>query len=375
MIKTVNILTSKALIPDYTVTPIRYNKRALHKRGYKVKIFYRLAEKYLSCDILCLISKPALYALGVMRPDVCPVYKEPNPVISFLKEARKYTDKIVWMDDSDSTGVTHFELLPYVDLYLKKQLLKDKTLYQKEFYGGRIWSDFYHHKFGIVDSSPFKQFYPLHIELAHKVRLSWNIGLGNMYNSYTKKDRLRRLVPDFWPVDYSIPYIPWNTDRCIDVFVRMATKCSRETLAFHRHEVIRRLKEISGKNRKLNISFPDWLPFKKYNQMMANSKIIISPFGWGELCVRDWSAFIFGACLLKPSMIHMETWPNVFIEGVTYQPFSWEFENLESGIYELLEDDKKRLEIAHNSQQAYRDSISTAGMEKFCDWFIKQIEK
>ena len=61
-------------------------------------------------------------------------------------------NKIVWLDDSDSTGITHFELLPLVDLYLKKQLLKDKKLYsQNQFYGDRIYTDYYHRTVGVED--------------------------------------------------------------------------------------------------------------------------------------------------------------------------------------------------------------------------------
>ncbi len=373
--KTVGIFTSRNLIPDYTVTPVRHSKKTLYEKGYKVKIFYNLHKQNLCCNILCLLSKPLLYALDMMRADTCPIYKEPNPVISFLKDARKYTDKIIWMDDSDSTGVTHFELLPYVDLYLKKQLFKDKKLYQKKLYGGRIWSDFYHRKFGVEDSVPFEQFYSLEEKIWDKVDISWNIGLGNMYDSYTKKDRLRRLIPDYWPVSYKVPYASPANKRENDLFVRMHTKQTRETLAFHRQYIIKSLDDMARKDGKLKFPGNIWLTFKEYNETMANSKIVVSPFGYGELCVRDWSAFIFGACLLKPSMEHMETWPNLFIDGVTYKSFNWSLDDFESVIYELLTDNKKRIKIAEAGQQACMDSISPSGMINFCDWFIKQIEK
>ena len=107
---------------------------------------------------------------------------------------------------------------------------------------------------------------------------------------------------------------------------------------------------------------------------MLESKILPSPFGWGELGVRDYEAFINGSLLLKPDMTHMETWPNIFIPEQTYQPFSWDFSNLESNILKLLENKKERIRIAQNGQDAYRDSISISGMEKFCDYFINAIE-
>ena len=38
---------------------------------------------------------------------------------------RKYV--LYWLDEADSTGNTSFEVLPYVDYYLKKQFLKRKN--------------------------------------------------------------------------------------------------------------------------------------------------------------------------------------------------------------------------------------------------------
>lgn len=370
--KIVHFLTNKGRVEDYFITPVRYNKKALYERGYKVSVFYKPSEKCISCDILCLVSKAVLQ----MLKEINAVIREPSPVLSFIKKARSYADKMIWMDTSDSTGVTHFELLPYVDLYLKKQLLKDKTLYQREFYGGRIFTEFYHREFGIVDTNPFKQFYPLDMNLAHKVGLSWNIGIGDMYNPFSKKGAIRLRFADFLPVSYKIGFVDPAGKRDMDIFLRTSSNLEREVVAFHRKELIKRLDRVSKNNPALNVSLQGKrLSLKDFRGMMKNSKILPSPFGWGELGVRDYEVFIFGALLLKPDIRHMETWPPIFIEGETYQPFRWDFEDLESVILDMLQSEKKRIHIAVNGQEAYRASISSAGMERFCDWFIQQIEK
>ncbi len=108
---------------------------------------------------------------------------------------------------------------------------------------------------------------------------------------------------------------------------------------------------------------------------MERSKIAPDPFSWGDINLRAYEAFIYGNLLLKPDISYLETWPSIFTEGETYQPFRWDFEDLESIVLDLLHDDKKRIRIASNGQEAYRNSISPAGMEKFCDWFVQQIEK
>ena len=119
----------KDAIIDYLLSPIRANKKRLLALGYEIKIFYDPSPKLLSCNILALISKTVLRSMQE-KSAVCP---EDGPTISFLKKARQRVDKIIWFDTADSTSVTHFELLPFIDLYLKKQIFQDKSLYQKKF--------------------------------------------------------------------------------------------------------------------------------------------------------------------------------------------------------------------------------------------------
>ncbi len=387
--KKVHFLANKTHIVNWGLTPLRYNKKALIERGYKLKIFYKPAIKALACDILCLISKPVLEMVGEREP-VC---RKSGPTITFINKARKYTDKIIWMDDSDSTGVTHFELLPYVDLYLKKQLLKDKTLYKKEFCGGRIFTDYYKNKFRVEDSLPFNQFFPLDEKMIYKVSLSWNVGLGEVYDAFSRKGSLKIRVADYLPVNYDIPFTKPTKERRIDFFLKASTNHARKTIAFHRQEVMRRLNSLLSENdsivgfaRDKYISSESYdeifsplkrgiVPLKTYRNFMERSKIAPDPFSWGDINLRAYEAFIYGNLLLKPDVSHLETWPSIFTEGETYQPFRWDFEDLESTIREYLKDEKRRLQIAQNGQEAFRNSISPSGMEKFCDWFIQQIEK
>lgn len=370
--KKINVLIDDSRIIDYLVFPLRLNRKKLSGMGYEINFFKNLNKKSLSCDILLVSSKPALKLLKEKNA----VIRAPSPVIDLIKKARDYTNKIIWMDTSDSTSVTHFELLPHVDLYLKKQLLRDRSLYQKEFYGGRIFTDFYHRRFGVTDQNPFNQFYPLDMDLSHKVDLSWNIGLADMYNAFSTAGKLRRRFAAYLPRGHSKVFHDPTGEKNTDIFLRTSSNLKRELVAFHRKEIISRIEKLLEKDGEITGSARDpWLSLKEFRKALKESKILPSPFGWGEIGVRDYEAFIFGAALLKPDISHMETWPALFIEGETYQPFSWGFEDLESAIIELLNNEKKRIRIANNGQQAYKDSISNKGMERFCDWFIQQIEK
>ena len=167
--KRVVILHVDSRIPNFFLHPVRRNRRALRERGYDVRIETESSPNRLEADILCLSSK---FFSGWWTP-------RREEVFRFVEEARGYASKIIWLDDSDSTSVTHFELLPKLDLYLKKQLLKDRTLYTKPLHGDRIFTDYYHREFGITDATPF-QSEPLDLSLAHKLHVSWHIGLGDM---------------------------------------------------------------------------------------------------------------------------------------------------------------------------------------------------
>ena len=52
--------------------------------------------------------------------------------------------------------------------------------------------------------------------------------------------------------------------------------------------------------------------------------ISVVPFGYGEITLKDFESFMNGCILAKPSLNHMDTWPDFYIEDKTYIPFSWD---------------------------------------------------
>ena len=130
--------------------------------------------------------------------------------------------------------------------------------------------------------------------------------------------------------------------------------------------------ESSIKNRTF-LKAKGRLSLKEYNYLMSLSKFGLSPFGWGEIGARDFEIFINGSVLIKPDMSHLKTFPNFFEPMKTYIPVAWNFEDLEDKILNLIDNEEKRKEISFNGQDFYRRAISNNGMEKFCKWFINQI--
>jgi len=75
---------------------------------------------------------------------------------------------------------------------------------------------------------------------------------------------------------------------------------------------------------------------REYLRNLGECKICLSPFGYGEICHRDFEAWEAGVCLLKPTMHHLETWPDLYAEHETYLPCSHDFRDLDLKIEQAL---------------------------------------
>lgn len=70
---------------------------------------------------------------------------------------------------------------------------------------------------------------------------------------------------------------------------------------------------------------------KAYIDSMMNCNTVISPWGWGEYCIRDFEALVAGCVLIKPDSSFSQTWPEL-IPDVHYIPVKPDFSNLDECI-------------------------------------------
>ena len=103
---------------------------------------------------------------------------------------------------------------------------------------------------------------------------------------------------------------------------------------------------------------------------LKHSKIVVSPFGWGEITLKDFEVFLTGAMMLKPSMKHMNTWPDFYEDGVTILDHQWDLADLESKIDWALDNEAERLAIAEAGQSRYLDHTSGP---KAAELFVKHL--
>ncbi|MEQ9379248.1 MAG: glycosyltransferase, partial [Pirellulales bacterium] len=276
-----------------------------------------------------------------------------------LLEAWKEKCALGYFDLSDSTVITDPEVFPYVTRYFKNQLPADKSLLGRALYGNRIFTDHYHNRFRVEDGAAESHSPILDVEAIRKIRLGWNAGLGN-YALFGPK--LTTLVRSFTGQVIFAPgplYRESHLPRAIDVNCRMATNYSRATVAFQRLGVRDLLRDVAQTGRVSKF---------QYAHELRHSKVVVSPFGWGEINQKDFEAMIAGAALLKPDLSHLQTWPNYFIEGATYIAHRWDLSDLREKLDLLLENDNLRIRIAKAGQESYRSAAVTgAGLAEFAE--------
>jgi hypothetical protein len=278
--------------------------------------------------------------------------------IPLLGRLRQKYKTVAFFHDDAGGGIPRLEVLPYVDLFYTKALFKDRLLYTKPLYGKELYTDYYHKKYGVEDDNPKKRAVVNDPAELDKLRLSWNIGVGDFPR---EKFRQRAGVlaaklfgiyaAGFFYSKKKLPPDPVKANRGIfDVHARMGM--TRQPSISYQRKLI--LDRIAGDPRFLTGEVGQG----RYNRELADSKIALSPFGWGELCIRDFEAVRSGAMLLKPSMDHLETWPDIFKKNETYGAFSWDADDLVAAAGGWLADEKKRKETAQNAFRCYQSQLA-----------------
>jgi hypothetical protein len=93
------------------------------------------------------------------------------------------------------------------------------------------------------------------------------------------------------------------------------------------------------------------IPRRKYLLELLRSRVVFSPFGWGEVCFRDYEAVACGALLVKPAMEHLITSPNIYVDGETYVSVKWDLSDSAEKITHYLEHPDAAKKIAKNAQE------------------------
>jgi hypothetical protein len=285
-----------------------------------------------------------------------------------LLSFKKNFKKVIYFDDSAATSVILFNIFEFVDAYWKRSIFKNINLYKKQYYGGHLFSHFYNSNFSIDDEK--KSFFNETSEGVDltKLKVAWNIGVGafpvsrnNFLNA--KYVNIRKLttgmsiLPSIAPVRSIIKLYLDNMKKELDIKINSYNKdeiiSGRFESSMYRNSIgYQRLlmqKKIMNNNLFLTGKIDRW----SFTKEAAMVRGMLSPFGWGEVCYRDFEAALGGAILIKPDMSHVDTWPNIFIDK-SYIPLSWDLDELTS--FKLKESNYDYVNI---SREIYLNSLNS----------------
>ncbi|MBI4365423.1 MAG: glycosyltransferase family 1 protein [Deltaproteobacteria bacterium] len=357
MTRTVHVLSDGLRTPNSAalVYPLLVHGGALRDRGIVVRLLEMADRDYADCDLLIVDSK---HFSGPERGQ-----------LSFVQDAlQSFGEKVplIWYDSTDSAGWLVGGVMPLVRRYFKNQLLRDRSAYTRPMYGRRAYTDYYHRIAGVTDSQPEDAPTLSDGRLLDRLRLGWNSGLAD-YSRWgpLRCESYRRFR--FPALQARRTFSPASKRRRIQLSCRMGISYARDTVAYQRRQLAARL----GKRLKTGK-----LGRGAYFAELRDSRLVVSPFGLGEITLKDFEVFLTGGLLVKPDMTHLVTWPDLYRPDETMAAFAWDLSDFEAVIDRYLSDPKRASDVAAAGQDRYLRHVSGGdAMGLFADRFVALVDE
>jgi len=253
----------------------------------------------------------------------------------FADIPRKNGQRIILFDVSDSPTAKHFEIAPHVDMYAMSFTYRDRQDYLRNYVVGNRFADFASRYYslapveeneywpGVFDSKPTA-------DALDKLHTIHRIGCRRRKHKLFSSQGQRCMLEGERTLDVHCRFHPYSG------WVRAHRMHARDIL-----------RELDGQYRI--IATDQKVAAAEYYAELQNSKILFSPFGWGEFCPKDWEAFLKGCLLLKPSVEHVQSWPNTHVPYETYVPVEWDLSDLQEKIHYYLQNHEERRRITLNA--------------------------
>jgi len=354
-----NVLSETCTSPNGCafLYPLYRFRNVLRDFNIEIKFHSSINSAVNDCDVLLIENKFFRKRWG----------EDAHSVLSDLQWCNERVQKLFYMDITDSAGWDHAAALPYVTAYLKNQLLHDRTMYLQPMYGYRPFTDYIHNKYGVDDSAPSLSAPIEDPALLGRLGVGWNSGLADwsLYGPI-KMALLRRTS---WTGFFQEPrgWLNPSVDRKYDVSCRFGDDYARETVSWQRKQIRRLMKGRLGTEK---------LGRREYFKELQSSKIVVSPFGLGEITLKDFEVFLCGALLLKPDMSHLETWPDLFVDGETIITHQWDLDDFIECLDGIISNYSDYLDIARQGQLRYQNSlVGEVAAEAFAQHLFRLLTK
>ena len=263
--------------------------------------------------------------------------------------------RVAYFDDSASAAALDDQFLRGADYYYKKQLMSDRSEFLRLSPGATAFADrpATSGANGTLGSSVAVA---RDINALGRIRTSWNLGIGSLPRDKRTKAALFRLEQVLGPKALRFLYRSnWRRYAGLPsgdyISARWQSEFGNDTVRMHRQRFLESVQEHAA-FRTGRIHQRD------YNRELRNAAATLSPFGYGEVCYRDFEAAIFRSCLIKPDMSHVETWPDIYLPHQSYVPVKWDASDVIETAEELLRDRPRAGRIAENAFDILSDAYN-----------------
>jgi Glycosyl transferases group 1 len=290
------------------------------------------------------------------------------PIDSFLSGKTAYKRRVdsiylqTWFDFTDermnalldaiedawpSAPITYFDwfaptdlryakvLAPRIKSYVKKQILSDFSRYGQPTLGDTNLSNYYARRFNLSMAT-------VQFEIPQHFKKKIVLGPGFEFSP-----RILELLEG-----------PLSDHRPIDLHARITT-IGTDWYAAMREEA---KKAVDALPTSIAVAKNGRVSQKRFFQELKESKLCFSPFGYGEVCWRDFEAMSTGAVLVKPDMSHHRLAHDFFVPGETYIPVKWDLSNLSETVERLLASPTELQRISKNAYDLLRSTTKAISL-------------
>ena len=245
--------------------------------------------------------------------------------------------QLAYFDWFAPTDLRYAETLySHIAAYVKKQTFRDFSLYGQPTIGDTYLSNYYAKRFNL-DLPKVRFEVPAGFE--QKIVL----GSGFEYSPLITRNLTTK---------------PQLNGRNIDLHARLSKahkkKDKIECYGYIRQEALDKVAELKS---EFAVASDGYVPRRQFFAELRNSKMCFSPFGYGEICWRDFEAMCTGALLLKPDVSHLRLVNDPFRPYETYVPLAWDLSDLHEKAEHYRHHSAERETIARNAFALLSDHL------------------
>ncbi len=217
----------------------------------------------------------------------------------------------------------------HIDLYVKRQVFRDHSRYGAATLGGTNLMDYYARRYK-MDMA--EHYFEVPTSFYKKLTLGPGLFTGHYLLNRFARGQYR------------------DQPKSIDVHARLGRKGTPWYTAM-RNEALGACQTLQHHQ----VVTGNGVAKHQYLKELARAKICFSPFGYGEVCWRDFEAALYGSLLIKPDMSHLRTAPEFYVKDETYVSVAWDFSDLQEKMDFYLHNSAERNRMVGNARQILGD--------------------